>query len=106
MSSSVTCVKYWYQEHQTVGDSARSETPAAAAYPSAHRPRASSMEFAPVSTVRSTGPSADTATSPAPMSARIEGTGSALGGAENTTMPLPSPGSRPSRPSPQNASAG
>ena len=99
MSASVTCVKYWYQEHHTVGARRSGPTPTARAYAS---PQAASAEptLSWVSAV--TGASAETVTRPSAYDARIEATSAWPSVVAYSLAGPPSPGSTPSSPSPWN----
>lgn len=99
MSSSVTSVKYSYQEHQTVGAGRGAGTPR----PSA---QSASTDWMSVPVSSFTGPSAlISAWSPWTVS-RMDGTECRGSGAAHSRTGEPSPGSSASRPSPWKVPAG
>lgn len=99
MSSSVTSVKYSYQEHQTVGAGRGVPTPS----PAAH---SASVAWMSVPVYSFTGPSAVTsAVSPATVR-RIDGTARVGSVAAHSRTGDPSPGSSASSPSPWKVPSG
>lgn len=96
MSSSVTAVKYSYQEHQTVGAGRGAGSPS----PSAQAASTPWMPSGPGWADSVTGPSALTSARPSRTVSRIDGTEAVGSAAAHSRTGEPSPGSSASSPSP------
>lgn len=102
MSSSVTAVKYSYQEHHTVG----AGRGAGVARASAQAASAPWIASGPEYEDSVTGPSALISARPSWTASRIEGTEAAGSGAAHSRTGEPSPGSSASSPSPWKPAGG